>query len=98
MRIYEHRATVVAAGGSTSTVTLNVIGGLCRQLLVRSNTTTTVFRCYLEDSHGLLKRNYGICTGELNDVTFLPMTGYNKLYITNASPNDTFKVYLGVQE
>ena len=44
MRIYQHRATLTASGGSNNTLSLAVIGGLCRHVLVRANTATTVFR------------------------------------------------------
>jgi hypothetical protein len=98
MTVYEHRTSLITSAGSTSTTSLNILGGLCRQVLITAATSTTVFRAYITDSQGLVKRNYGMCTGELNDVTFLPMSGYHKVNILNASPDDTFKIYIGIEE
>ena len=97
--IYEHKATVTAASGSTSTVSLNVIHGLCRNIYVRANTLTTVFRVNLTDEDGDNRIDYGFHTGMLNDAAIaFPMVNKYTLNITNASPNDTFKVKIGVEE
>ena len=98
MTVYEFRSQVTTNAGSTSTMSLNISGGLCRQVLVQSATSSTVFRVYITDSHGLIRRNYGMCTGELNDITFIPLSGHSRINILNASPDDTFNVYLGVEE
>ena len=90
---------MVASAGSAAAVTLKVLGGLCRQLLVRANTSTTVFRVNLTDSNDVIRRNYAFHRGELNDMEItLPMAGAYTIQVTNASLNDTFQVVLGVQE
>lgn len=99
MTIYEHRTTMVVSAGSISSTTLNILGGLARQFLLRSNTATTVFRAQLEDSNGLVRSNYDFHTGELNDTSLsLPVAGAWTIRITNVSPADTFNVLLAVQE
>lgn len=99
MLIYQHRATVVAASGSTSTATLKVFGGLLRQVLVTANTASTVFRANLVDENSVTVENWGFSTGQLReDAIALPVAGTYTLNITNASPNDTFTILLGVQE
>lgn len=99
MIIYQHRATVVASSGSTSSVTLRVMGGICRHALVLPNTATTVFRANLVDSNDLTVLNWGFHRGELNDQTIqLPMAGSYTVNVTNASPDDTFRVLLSVEE
>ena len=99
MTIYEYRTTMVVSAGSISAVTLNILGGLGRQFLLRANTASTVFRAQLEDSNGLVRSSYDFHTGELNDDKLsLPMAGAWTIRITNVSPADTFSVFLGVQE
>lgn len=101
MNIYKHRATVTTDGGSVGSTTLNIRGGLCRQLLIRALTapTVTIFRADITDENGVIVRNYGYRTGELNVVDDpFPMSGANVVNITNASQTDTFVVMLGIQE
>ena len=97
--IYEHKATVVTASGSTSTITLKIIHGLCRNIYVKANTATTVFRVNLTDEDGDSRLDYGFSTGMLNDNQIAyPIVNSYTLNITNASPNDTFKVKIGIEE
>ena len=103
MTIHEHRVSVTTVGGSIASTTLTIPGGLLRQVLIRANTSTTVFRADLTDSNSIARLNYGYHTGEINDTGVtgalpLPVAGTYTLNITNASPNDTFSVVLGVQE
>jgi len=99
MRIYQHRDTIRAASGSTSTVSLSIVGGLCRQFAIVANTDSTVFKANIKDYKNFPVLDYGFHTGTLNDYQiFVPMSGEYTINITNASPDDTFKVYMGVQE
>lgn len=96
--IYEHKDTVTASGGTTTSTTLNIRGGLLRQVLIRANTSNTVFSANLSDS-SLVRRHYDFHTGELNDMEVeLPVCGPYTLTLTNASADDTFSVVLAVQE
>ncbi len=98
MRIYQFRATVVTAAGATSTTTLDVIGGICRQVLIVANTATTAFQPFITDDKGLEVSRYSLQVGEMSDITSIPMAGKYIVNITNASPDDTFKIMLGIQE
>ena len=99
MTVYEHRQTVTAAAGAVSAIGLNIPGGLIRQVLIRANTDTTVFRANLTDASALRRRDYGFHTGEINDTNLsLAIAGSLAINITNASPNDTFAVLVAVQE
>ncbi len=99
MHIYEHKTTMVASLGSASTISLDVRGGLMQQLLVRANSTGTVFRVNLTDEDGVVRRNYDFVEGELNDVgSRFPMVGNYTVQVTNATSADTFTVRLAVQE
>jgi len=99
MRIYEHRTSLATTSGSTSTISLNVIGGVLRQLLIRAGTDTTVFRANIVDASSLTRRNWGFATREIDDEMAMPVSGRLTLNITNASPStDTFSVYMGIEE
>ena len=70
-----------------------------RQLLIVSNTSTTVFRADLQDSNGITRRNYDFHTGELNDTGIsFPLVGAYTIRITNVSPDDTFDLVMAVEE
>lgn len=103
--IYQHRASVTAASGTVASATLKVSGGLCRQVLIRANTGSTVFRANVVDENSVTVANYDYHEGEINDVgqrpvsaVPLPMAGTYTVNITNASVNDTFTLLLAVEE
>ena len=99
MTIYEHRATVTASATSAASIGLSIPGGLIRQVLIRANTDSTVFRANLTDGSGLRFHDYGFHTGEINEKNMaLAVAGSLAINITNASPNDTFSIRLSVQE
>ena len=104
MNIYRYESNMTTVSGAVSTTTLDIRGGLLRQVLVRALTaTTTVFRVSLAESGGINVLDYGYHTGELNDTGNagalpLPVYGRYNLSIANASPNDTFNLRLLVQE
>ena len=97
MTIYEMRGTATASATSAASIGLSIPGGLIRQVLIRANTDTTVFRANLTD--GLRFHDYGFHTGEINEKNMaLAVAGSLAINITNASPNDTFSIRLSVQE
>lgn len=97
--IYEFKTSLTVSGGSANTVTLSVIHGLLRNVYVKANTSTTVFRITLFDEDNLDRLNYGFSTGMLNDDLAFPMVNKYKVSILNANPtNDTFAIRLGVEE
>ena len=99
MTVYEHRQTIIAAAGAASAIGLNIPGGLIRQVVIRANTDTTVFRANLTDASGLRFHDYGYHTGEINEKNMaLAIAGSLAINITNASPNDTFSLKISVQE
>ena len=98
MTIYQFRSSVTTSAGATSATSLKVPGGICRQVLISASTNTTVFLSYIVDDKGIEVSRYGQQTGELNDITAFPMSGAYTVYITNASPDDTFSLYFAVEE
>ena len=90
---------MTVSAGSISSSTLKIVGGLLRQVYVRANTDTTVFKVDLQDERSTIRRAYDFHEGELNDVGFaMPVQGQYTISITNVSPNDTFKIVLAIQE
>lgn len=99
MTIYEFKSSLTVSAGSASTVTLPILGGLLRNVYVKANTSTTVFRVSLLDEDSLNRLDYGFSTGMLNDHLAFPIVNRYTFQILNANPNnDTFAVRLGVQE
>ena len=104
MNIYRHETSQTTASGSVSSTTLNIRGGLLRQVLVRALTSGTCqFRMNITETGGIKVLDYGYHTGELNDTGAsgalpLPMLGNYNINITNASPDDTFDIRLILQE
>ena len=99
MTIYEHKALLPTAAGSVASSTLYIPGGLARQLLIRANTATTVFRADLKDEDGIIRRHYDFHHGEINDMEIrVALVGSYAVEITNATPDDTFRIVLSVEE
>lgn len=97
--IYEFKTSLTVSGGSASTITLNVIHGLLRNVFVKANTSTTVFRFNLKDEDQNQRLDYGFSTGLLNDnLIQYPIVGVYTGSITNASQGDTFTIRLGIEE
>ena len=92
---------MTAASGTVSSASLYIPGGIGRQLLIRANTATTLFRAALIDENSVTRRHWGFHRGELNDTTDnirMAFTGSYTIQITNASPDDTFTTILSIQE
>ena len=72
---------------------------MANYLLIRSNTASTVFRADLTDEDSIRRLNYDFHEGEIvDDKLNFPITGKYTINITNASPNDTFRIILAVKE
>ena len=104
MNIYRHETSQTTASGCISSTTLNIRGGLLRQVLVRALTSNTAqFRMNITETGGIKVVDYGYHEGELNDLGSkgalpIPLLGNYTINITNASPDDTFSVRLLVEE
>ena len=103
MNIYKHETSQTTVGGTISSTTLNIRGGLIRQVLVRANTNTTIFRVDITEVGGITILNYGYHNGEITDTGKdcalpLPVLGAYQINIVNASPEDTFNVRILIQE
>ena len=103
MNIYRHETSQTVVSGTISSTTLDIRGGLLRQVLIRAGTDSTIFRADITERTGIKVLNYAFHTGEINDTGAsgalpLPVSGYYNLNITNASRDDSFDIRLVVQE
>lgn len=99
MTIYEFKTSLIVVGGSSNAVSLNIPGGICNQLLIRSGSSNTTFRADLKDSEGDMRMYYGFHEGEIRDDTInLPVTGEITIGVTNASIQDSFRIVFAVRE
>ena len=99
MNIYEYTTTQVTASGSVSSTTLHVNGGLIRQFYIAGTDSNTLFRADLQNNNNVTIMNYGYHRGMINDVDHaVPVHGELTVNITNATPQDNFRVIIGVEE
>ena len=99
MTIYTFITSASTASGATSKSTLRCPGGLLKHVVIRSNTSTTVFRAALVNENSMTLAHWGFSTGEINDYSIeVPVDGVYIFQVTNASPDDTFSIYGAVRE
>jgi len=99
MTIYTFITSASTASGSTSKSSLRIPGGLLKQVVIRSNTASTVFRAAVVNENSMAIATWGFHTGEINDYSIeIPVDGVYIFQVTNASPDDTFSIYGAVRE
>ena len=100
MTVYEHKTSIQVAGGSNNTVSLRVGGGIWGFLMVRPNTSTTVFRANVQNDDNDVIRSYAFTRTEITDDTMkIPVSGRYRITVTNASvANETFRILFAVAE
>ena len=98
MTIYPFRTSVTVASGTAATTSLNVKGGICRQVRIVATTANTTFTAVITDSNGLEVMRYSVQQGEINDITAFPMAGTYTVTITNGSADEVFRIYFAVEE
>ena len=100
MTVYEHKTSIQVAGGSNNTISLRVMGGIWGYIMVRPNTSTTLFRVNVQNDDNDVIRNYGFTRTEIMDDTVkIPVSGRYRITVTNASVADeTFRILFSVSE
>lgn len=67
--------------------------------MIEANTSTTVFRARLLDAASDNIIDWGFHTGSLRETAIaLPVAGRHIIQITNAAPDDIFKIKIRVEE
>lgn len=98
MVLYKVETSITASAGAVSVNTLKAIGGLCRQVLIYSTNTDTTFNVQLIDEKSRPARDWVDNTYMVNDLDTFPVQGIYTISITNASADEAFTVFLGIQE
>ncbi len=90
---YRFKAAPTTVSGAWSDNTESMVGALCRQVYVKSATTTTTFTVNITDKDDVVIYTSDIATGGiLNDVTPFPIEGVVTVSIASASTDEAFSV------
>ena len=97
--IYVFKPTnVETSSGDWTEDTEKVIGGICKQVYVKADSSDTTFDFIITDDDDVEQRKFESCTGVLNDLTEFPMRGVYTATLDNASADEAFTVRLYVLE
>ena len=99
MQVYKQYFTITTNGGSGSTNTHSMVGGIMKQLYIIASTSTVLFRVNVTDDHSTAVRSYDFQKGELNDdIRDLVVKGPYTVQITDASADCDFSGLIMVRE
>jgi hypothetical protein len=96
--IYKYKTTVTIAAGSGSVNTNNIIGGLCREILISPATSTTTYKVNIVDEDNLTIKSYDFKKGLYIDTTEFIAYGIYTINITSSSANEVFTIRMMVTE
>lgn len=93
----------VATSGNTVSSTMsvnteNIHDGLCRQLMIYSASSDTVYDANIIDDKNRTVREFFDITFKINDLTTFPVSGIYTIEVTNSSADELFTAYMGIQE
>ena len=83
--------TAVTGGFSVNTIRLE---GICKQIVVEPDTSTTSYILTITDDHGLVVFETETETGNFPELTELPMYGIYTVTISSATADEEFKIQL----
>lgn len=94
---YKFSKNVITSGGVSETSTTK-IRGILMHIIIRANSddTTFDFQLYDDDSVVIFERND--VDGGINEQVMIPVEGEYTLSITQASANETFRIYFMIRE
>jgi len=95
--IYPKSGSDTASAGTFS-VTIPATAGMCKQVFVESETSTTTFDVKMTDIFSLDVVEGTDSTGLYNELMDLPCYGAWTLTISNASEDELFNYLIVVQE
>lgn len=101
MSINVHREVpinVSTVNGRWSSATVSKLNGLLRHIVVISASESTIFDFYMVDTHGVRIFRREDVDGEINEEVAFPVHDRYSLYIENATADESFTIYLGIQE
>ena len=80
------------------TTTTAKFNGLLRQIIVRAKSDSNCFDFYIKDENDISIFGREDIDGELNEQVCLPVKGPHTLAIINSTIDESFTVYLAIQE
>ena len=89
-----HPVGVETSGTYWAGNTLKINGALCKQVYIKSATTTTNFDVNIKDKYDITIRKYKNITGELNNTDSFIVEGILTIEIENADADENFTVML----
>ena len=89
---YKYYQTPTTVSGSWAGNTEAMVGMLCRQIYVKSTTTTTTFDVTVTDEKNVEIQKFTDAIGLINDLTPLPVEGIVTVTISSASADEVFTV------
>jgi hypothetical protein len=98
MQIYKVETDLVTTGGTGSVNTLDIVGGMARQIYILAAATDSTFQARILDNKSRKVREYDYIKGCINDETPLIMQGVYTVQILNCSSDQTFTVLFMVGE
>lgn len=98
MDIHVEKRTISTAAGTGSKNTLDIRGGLMRQLYVMSGTSNVIFRFDITDEDGIVQRYYDFHKGHIDDSEVLPVRGVYTLRVTDAQLDGDFTVKMSIEQ
>lgn len=91
-------SNVFTSSGGWHTTTTSKFNGILRQVIVRAKTDSNCFDFYIKDENDISIFGREDIDGELNEQLALPVKGPHILAIINATADESFVVYLAIQE
>lgn len=89
---HKYRPTVTTVAGSWAGNTPQITHMLCRQIYVKSATTTTTFDVTITDEKDVEIQKFTDAIGVINDLTPVPVHGVVTVTISGASADEAFTV------
>ena len=96
--IYKYKTTIAVAAGSGSANTHNVIGGVCKELLIKPTTATTTYKVNIVDEDSITLKSYDFKKGQYIDTTEFIAYGVYTVNITDSSADENFTFRMMVRE
>lgn len=96
--IYKYKTTVAVTTGSGATNTNPVIGGICREVLVKPDTATNTYKINIVDEDSITVKTYDFKKGQYIDTTPFIAYGVYTINITDATIDENFIVRFMVEE
>lgn len=99
MTIYEAKLTLTTAGGDAEgNVTNNY--GICHQILATPASQDTQYEIEIVNRDGIsiyYKNGSDAPTGQIDELTLLPLIGTQTIRITNATKDEQFNICLVIR-